>query len=281
MQGVRAWCAHAAAALSEAGVENAALDARLMVQHVLSCTHAELVAQPERTLSDEVRAALNALLARRCAREPLAYLLGGREFYGLPFYVSRHTLIPRPDSETLIDAVLARVNKDAAVHILDLGTGSGCLLLTLLSQLKNAHGIGVDVSEKALDIAKKNAENLGLSERVEWRSARWCEGLQKKVEIVVANPPYIPSNDVRHLMPEVVRYEPASALDGGEDGLDCYREIARQLPQHVTKPGLVVLEVGIGQDAAVSEIFCAAGFSVDTVLNDLSGIPRCVIASHR
>lgn len=272
---------HAASRLREAGVDTAALDVRLLLRHVLGCTAEALIMYPDAVLEDGQEAVFDALVERRTAREPLAQIVGQKEFWGLNFKVTRDVLTPRPDSETLVRAVLESVaDRKKPVRILDLGTGSGCLLLALLSELPMAYGMGVDISEAALALARENAETLGFLGRTRFMNSDWCEALdEKKYEIVVANPPYIASNGLHHLMPEVAIYEPPAALDGGEDGLGSYRRIATQLPAWLTGRATVAMEVGIGQHDAVARIFTDAGLTVEAMKHDYSGIVRCVVAT--
>jgi len=265
--------------LTAAGIDTATLDARLLLQHALGVSSEALIAEPDRALSKVEQAKYEQLIARREAREPLAYITGMREFFGLNFFVTPDVLIPRPDSETLVEAVLERVTHHTSrITILDLGTGSGCLLLSLLQAIPHATGVGVDASRAALAVAKRNAEALQLADRAEFLESDWCSALGlKKYEIVVANPPYIVSDAVHALMPEVAQFEPVAALDGGEDGLGSYREIARTLLPHVASGAWVAVEAGAGQAEAIAGIFAASGFKVEAIRHDLSGIARCVL----
>lgn len=282
----------AAEKLQRAGIDTPALDARLLLQHAGGFTHEEILAGGEMPCPDGVREAFAALVARRAVREPMAQILGFREFYGRNFRVNRQVLTPRPDTETLIDAVLARIPREWGGRILDLGTGSGCLLLTLLSELPQAQGTGVDISGQALEVARENSDSLGLAGRAVFRQGDLFAALgadeknEQKYEIIVANPPYIPSNALASLMPEVVDHEPHLALDGGTDGLDYYRRIAAQSLHYLCEepgaahPPMIVLEVGEGQMRAVSDLFVQAGLRVEAQIPDLAGIPRCLVASR-
>jgi release factor glutamine methyltransferase len=233
----------------------------------------------------EVAAAVRSLTARRVRREPMAYILGGREFWGLPFKITPAVLVPRPDSETVIEAVLALMpDRDRAWRILDLGVGSGCLLLTLLREYPKARGIGLDASPEALSVAQENARTLGVGERAmlllgDWRRSGWSGGLDGPFDLVVSNPPYIESGAVEGLMPEVASFEPRLALDGGPDGLDAYRAIATAASHLVTPKGHLVVEAGEGQAPEISSIFSAAGLVPLGPWKDLGGIER-VVAAH-
>ncbi len=216
----------------------------------------------------------------------MAYILGEREFWGLPFKVSPAVLVPRPDSETVIEAVLGLMpQRDRAWRILDLGTGSGCLLLTLLREYPQARGVGLDASPEALSMARENADTLGVSARVrlaagDWRRAGWAGELGGPFDLVVSNPPYIDSGAIDGLMPEVARHEPRLALDGGSDGLDAYRLIAAAAPALVAGGGHIVVEVGEGQAADVAGLFALAGLRPLAPWKDLGGIERVVAAEQ-
>ncbi len=236
----------AAETLEAAGVETPALDARLLMQHALACTREALLLNDARRMSEEEWRRFHALIGRRAAREPLAQIVGGKEFYGREFLVDRHVLTPRPDSETLIEAVLERI-KDRDVCVLDLGTGSGCLLLTLLAECSGACGVGVDISHAALGVARSNAGVLGLERRAWFIQGNWADALDAEFDVVIANPPYIPEAERRRLMPEVAYFEPETALFSGKDGLDSYAEIAHQLARVLAPRGIAALEVGAGR----------------------------------
>ena len=216
----------------------------------------------------------------------MAYILGEREFWGLPFKVSPAVLVPRPDSETLIEAALTLMaDRTGPWRIADLGTGSGCLLLTLLREFPNARGLGMEVSPDALAVAQANAAALGVAGRAElmlgdWRQPGWAERLGGPFDLVVSNPPYIEAGAIDGLMPEVARFEPRMALDGGPDGLVAYRTIAAAAPQLVTPGGRLLVEIGQGQAAEISRIFASVGLAVEAPFKDLGGILRVVLAKH-
>jgi release factor glutamine methyltransferase len=226
--------------------------------------------------------AVRALTARRVRREPMAYILGEREFWGLAFKVTPAVLVPRPDSETLIEAVLAVMpDRARAWRILDLGLGSGCLLLTLLREYPRAQGIGLEAAAEALAVAQENAQSLGVADRAtlragDWRQPGWIDMLGGPFDLVVSNPPYIESAALERLMPEVSAFEPRLALDGGLDGLDAYRTIAAAAPKLITSGGLLVVEGGEGQAPEISRIFEAAGLRPLAPWKDLGGVERVV-----
>ncbi len=267
-----------------AGLASPDLDARLMVLAATGLSHAALIAAPQTVVAGERLRDLEAMAERRLARQPVSRILGKREFYGREFALSDNTLDPRPDTETLIDHVLgwakATGRSQAPLRVLDLGTGSGILVLTLLAELPLATGIGSDISSGALNQARANAGMLGISERVEWREAGWCRGLDGRFDVIVSNPPYIPSDDLPGLEPEVRLSDPPVALDGGADGLEAYRVIARDVLPLLAEDGLLGLEVGAGQSEDVQNIFCAAGLRLHPLSGgthrDLAGRVRVV-----
>jgi release factor glutamine methyltransferase len=229
---------------------------------------------------------LRQLTARRVLREPMAYILGEREFWGLPFKVSPAVLVPRPDSETLIEAALVLMpDRQRPWRILDLGLGSGCLLLTLLREYPAASGVGLEISEEALAVAQGNADALGVAARArlisgDWRQPDWRQRLDGPFDLLVSNPPYIEAGAIERLMPEVARYEPKQALDGGPDGLVAYRTIATAAPALVVPGGRLLVEAGEGQAAEISRIFASAGLAIEVPWKDLAGIDRVVSAMH-
>ncbi|MFN8757394.1 MAG: peptide chain release factor N(5)-glutamine methyltransferase [Tagaea sp.] len=265
--------------LAAAGIENPRLEARLIVGDAAGATTEQMIARPEAPLDAVSAAFARALAERRADGAPVAYLLGAKEFWSLDFAVNAATLVPRPDSETLIEAALARFADFARPwRVADLGTGSGCLLLSFLSERPNASGVGVDASTEALTLARANARTLRLAARARFVCADWTSALAGPVDLVLANPPYIPSGDIPALSREVRDYEPVLALDGGPDGLDPYRAILSDLPRILAPDGAVVFEVGQGQADDVAALCVAAGLAVETVRRDLAGIPRAVVA---
>jgi len=259
------------ARLAAVGIEDARREARIILAASLNLDAAGLLLQ-----HDVPASAFTPLVARREQREPLAYILGRREFWGLQFEVSPATLIPRPESETLIEAAIAAFGgRNAVKTILDLGTGTGCLLLAALSEFPHAFGIGVDVSPAAAALAARNAAKLGLRGRSAFLAGNWSAPLRQNFDLVLSNPPYIRAGDVSALMPEVARFEPATALAGGADGLAAYREIIALLPELLAPSGIAILELGAGQAPDVAAMAQAAGFSAE-IRADLANIPRAV-----
>lgn len=271
-----------ARALRAAGVPSPELDARLLVCTACGLSHEDFAARPERPLGEDERAVLARLSARRLRREPVSRILGAREFWGRDFLLGPETLDPRPDTETLIGAGLALLREaardGARLDILDLGTGTGCILLTLLAELPGMRGVGVDIAPGALEVARANAGRLGLAGRARFVQGSWTSGLEGAFDLVVSNPPYVPSGEMAGLEPEVSQFEPARALDGGADGLQAYRVIAADIARVLRPGGHVLLELGAGQRDAVAGMLGRRGFDAGgmRVWNDLAGRPRCL-----
>ena len=273
----------AVAALRAADIATPELDARLLVCHACGVNSETFFAHPDRELGVGEQELLSRFIDRRRAREPVSRILGSREFWGLEFAVSPDTLDPRPDSETLVRAALDVVHDagdDTPPSILDLGTGSGCLLIALLDELKSAIGTGVDISERALHVAKKNAIRHGVDTRAEFLRGSWSAASAHEFDLVVANPPYIPSGDIPRLEPEVRDFDPSRALNGGRDGLDAYRAIVPVLSDCLAPGGWVLFEVGADQAASVNEILASHErgpvFGEFRQWLDLSDRMRCV-----
>lgn len=262
---------HGAALLAAAGVDSPQLDARLLLGHAAGLSREALLRDPGLVVDPMP---YHALLARRAAREPVALILGRQEFWSLEFEVSAATLIPRADSEAVIEAALAALPDRGRVRsILDLGTGTGCLLLATLTEFPAAWGVGVDRAAEAVRLAARNAGALGLAARAAFLCGDWDGALSARFDLVLSNPPYIPGGDIAGLMPEVARHEPGGALDGGADGLDAYRSILAALPRLLAPGGVAVLEIGFGQ---ADDVAALAGGPV-AFRADLSGIPRAMI----
>jgi len=274
---VGAALAAAAARLREAGLDEPRREARLLVAAALGSDVAVVLGYPERVIPGAAALRLEALVARRAAREPAARLIGYREFWGLDFLLSPTTLVPRPDSETLVEAALALYpDRGAPLRILDLGTGTGCLLLALLHEFPAATGIGVDLSAEAAATARRNAARLGVAARAGLVVGDWGEALAGSFDLVISNPPYIESAAIPLLAAEVARYDPPLALDGGADGLVAYRRLATAAARLIGPGGHALFELGAGQAAAVTRIMRAAGLEFGFVRHDLSGIERCI-----
>ncbi|UYO45046.1 peptide chain release factor N(5)-glutamine methyltransferase [Rhodopseudomonas palustris] len=263
----------------DAAIESAALDARLLVGEVTGLDLTGLLVQAERILTAEENERLQSLAARRLGGEPVARILGMREFWGLPFELSTDTLVPRPDTETIVEAALAILQERAlpAPRILDIGTGSGAILLALLHERPGAIGVATDISLGALRTARRNAQRLGLADRAGFVACDYASALQGRFDLIVSNPPYIPANEIAGLDREVREHDPRRALDGGADGLDAYRKIIPESVRLLQPRGALVVEIGQGQERDVSALMQASGLTVsDPFRPDLSGIFRAV-----
>jgi release factor glutamine methyltransferase len=267
----------------QAGIDSAETDARLLMAHALGVDRAELIAKGGRALTVEQAEAIDALAARRLKREPVARIFGHKEFWSLSLQIGPAVLVPRPETETVVEAALDAVARDARqmaqLRILDIGTGSGALLLALLSELANAVGTATDISAAALDVARANAERSGLAGRCTFIACDIAAGVPGPFDLIVSNPPYVVHGEIASLAPEVRDYDPALALDGGADGLDGYRAIAAQARGLLAPGGKLIVELGAGQEAAVRALFTNAGLTAAAVLNDLAGIPRALTAT--
>lgn len=265
----------ASARLTAAGLPAARLESRVLAGEAFGLSRESLLARDDQRLRPEDLARLDDLVTRRIAGEPTARLLGRQEFWSLEFGLGPETLIPRADSETIVEAALAGIqDHDAPLRLADFGTGSGCLLLALLSELPNATGLGIDASAEALAVAAGNAARLGLAARAAFRLGDWGQGLAGPFDLIVSNPPYIRDGEIAGLAPEVARFEPRRALAGGADGLACYRALAPDLARLLAPGGLAVLEIGQGQGDAVEAILAAAGLRPAGRRADLAGIDR-------
>lgn len=267
---------HSASRLAAAGCDSPSREAALLWQ-----------------AAGEDAARFELLMLRRLAREPISQILGHKAFWSLDFYVNKHTLTPRPDSETVVEAALAILDQKTILdqkkempdkllpfRLLDLGTGSGCLLLSLLHEYPHATGLGVDASEEALAVAAQNAQHLQLAARAKFIRGNWAQGLNETFDMVISNPPYIPRTELASLMPEVRDYEPHAALFAGEDGLEDYRRILADMPRLLKPGGHAVLELGIGQAEAVRRIGETAGLTFLHTRKDLGTIERAIVFTN-
>lgn len=278
---VQAW-AKAKAQLEAVGLAGPVIDARLLVEAAADATRLDIVTDPYRTLTPEQEATLEDYLARRSRREPVSHILGRKGFWKIMLQVTPDVLTPRPDTECVVDAVLKAGPEDERVSILDLGVGSGAILLAILAERPNARGLGVDVSEDALAVARDNAAHLGLAGRCALLRGDWADGLSDaSFDIVTANPPYIASEVIETLEPEVRVHEPRLALDGGPDGLDAYRRLAPEILRVLKPGGRFAVEIGYDQKAAVEALFREAGALGVRTNQDLAGLDRVVLGEKR
>lgn len=270
---VAAWT-KARRAFESAGLDTPIADARLLLQAAAGVDRIDIVTDPHRPLPEGAAARLDAMIARRLAREPVAYITGRQGFWTLDLDVTPAVLIPRPDTEAVVHAALALVKDHAAPRVLDLGVGSGAILLAILAERPDATGVGVDLSPAALEVAAANAARHGLGARVAFKEGHWGEGIDETFDLIVSNPPYIEAEAIAGLQPEVAAHEPRSALDGGPDGLDAYRALAPHLARLLRPGGGFALEFGLGQGAAVAGVLEAQGLTVDAFRVDLTGRDR-------
>lgn len=272
--------AEARTVLMQAGIaaDEAALDVEVLARHVLDCDRATLLTRARDPLPSAFNRLFRALVARRRSREPVAYIVGHREFWGLEFDVTPSVLIPRPETELIVEEALASLpRRDAVRHIIDVGTGSGCLAVALAVEFPAARITATDTSPDALAVAHRNAERHNTLGRVTIVGADLLEGVPAAADLIVSNPPYVSARDAATLPPEVGRYEPSSALYAGEDGLDVIRRLFASAPQHLAPGGPLIVEFGFGQDAAVREIAQRTGWTVVRMRSDLQGIARVAV----
>lgn len=270
-------------AFRAAGIGEPQADARILAAHALRLTRAQIISHAERKLDQRELDALTARATRRLAREPVSRILGAREFWGLNLAIDPSVLDPRPDTETVVEAALdwiaTRHLKNEKLRVLDIGVGSGALLLALLSELPAAIGVATDKSIDALKLARSNAQRLGFAERCTFVACNFTDALRGPFDLIVSNPPYISSAEIPALAPEVREHDPLLALDGGKDGLAAYRAIASDAPRLLVPRGRLVMELGQGQAESVSALVRAAGLSIETpIQRDLSGINRALCA---
>lgn len=260
--------------LKNKGILTANLDVKILLAFLLNIDTKEIIDYFDKEISNEFLNNFQKLLSRRLNREPIANIIGKKAFWDYDFVVNENVLTPRPDSETLIEAVLENYkDKDQKLNILDLGTGSGCLILTLLSIYQNAQGLAIDISDKALEIAKQNAKLLNIN-RIKFLKNNWNDNINEKFDIIISNPPYIPKKEIEDLEPEVNKYNPLLALDGGNDGLDCYKYLAENLQKNCKKDTKIFLEIGKNQENDIIKIFQNNGFELVKMYKDINEIVR-------
>ncbi len=264
--------------LRDGAVEQPWLEARIITAHILNCTLEKLLLDEGREVSEGEITQAEALLQRRLSCEPIAYITGRREFYGRDFVVNRNVLIPRPDTEILVDMALQVVQKKRKCRILELGVGSGCIIVTLLAEIKDAGGLGVDISPQALEVAAINAGNIGVAQRLELKISNWFSAIEaEKFDLIISNPPYVVENE--EVYPGAV-FEPQIALYARKNGLECYEEIAHTMCNYLADDGVALFEIGRTRLEPVKDIFISHGFSFLGSGKDLAGIDRCAIFGH-
>lgn len=267
----------AAKRLADVGISNPRREARLLAGVALEKSATQIFNSVDEPISPENQARLDQHVQRRSAGEPFAYIAGEREFWSLPFLVTPDTLIPRPDTETVIELAVKALKDEPPRRILDIGTGSGCLLVALLSEFRAANGVGVDVSEAALMIARQNADRNEVGDRCHFIASSWLDNVEGAFDLIVSNPPYIPTADIDGLSIDVRAHEPRLALDGGQGGLDAYEHIFNNIDRVLKKNASVIVEIGIDQQRDVTLIAETRGFSRQETKNDSAGVPRALI----
>ena len=260
--------------LEQEGILTSKLDVKILLSFLLDIDSKELIMYFNQHIDRKFINNFEQLLKRRLNREPIANIVNKKSFWSYDFFVNENVLTPRSDSEILVEAVLSNYNNmNENLNILDLGTGSGCLILSLLKIYKNATGLAIDISEKALQVAKQNAKNLKV-ENIQFLKNNWNDNIEEKFDIIISNPPYIPTKEIKELEPEVNKFNPLLALDGGEDGLNCYRYLANSLAKNLKENTKIFLEIGKNQEKDVEKIFDERGYKLLQMYKDLAEINR-------
>ncbi|MDR0773854.1 MAG: peptide chain release factor N(5)-glutamine methyltransferase [Rickettsia sp.] len=271
---------YATSKLQTVGIKSANLESRILMQHITGKSIEYLLARSEEGLTESEQIIFRNLVNRRILLEPIAYIIGYKEFYGYQFIIDNTVLIPRQDTEILIDAILSDIKTNAELAILELGTGSGCIALSLLLEMPNSNVIATDISNEAIAIARQNAIKHKVSDRFKIINSNWFENLEKqKFDIIVSNPPYISFDDTIYMSPETLQYEPHLALFAEDNGLASYYIIAKEAKGFLKQNGKLFLEIGFNQLAAVTEIFVSYGYTVKQVYKDLEGRDRGLLIS--
>jgi release factor glutamine methyltransferase len=258
-------------------IETYQIDSELLLSNLLRTPREKIIVNSEENISETTANHFNKLITRRAMGEPLAYILENKEFWSKNFFVNRNTLIPRPETELLCDTLI-KILKNKKPHILDIGTGTGCILLSVLSEVKKAKGTGIDISKKAIDVAIKNSHNLGLNKRAKFFTRSLNNIYSYKFDLIVSNPPYIKTSDIKNLSDDVRKFEPKIALDGGKDGLDVITKVIYKSKTILKKLGLLALEIGYGQHYKVSQILKKQGFREELLIKDYKNNIRCILA---
>ena len=265
--------------LKEKKIPSFILDSEILLSKTLNKTREDILINLDQKLNTKNILAYKEYLLRRSNNEPIAYILGEKEFWGKKFYVNEDTLIPRPETELLVDNIL-KTHKQKKISILDIGTGSGCIIISLLSNLKNSNGIGIDISKNAILTAKRNALKYKLTKRVKFLNKSFNNIFSKKFDLIVSNPPYIDSKDIKNLSDDIKRYEPRIALDGGNDGLDLIKKVIYKSKYILKINGMLALEIGNEQIKKVSKILFDNNFRIKHVIRDYKTNVRCVFAYY-
>ena len=266
--------------LKQKKIETHQLDSELVLSTLLQKERENLLINLNKEVSKNTIDNFKSLIFRRANREPLAYILKNKEFWSKNFFVDRNTLIPRPETELLCESII-KMYKNKNLHILDMGTGTGCIILSILSEIKGAKGIGVDISRKAIEVAKKNSNKLGLNKKVKFFNKSLENIYGYKFDVIVSNPPYIKTSGIKNLSDDVKRFEPKIALDGGKEGLDVIKKVIYKSNTILKKLGLLALEIGYGQYYNVSQILKDKNFKEELLVKDYKNNVRCVLARFK
>lgn len=257
--------------LKSEDIESHRIDSRILLGKVLNISLEQIILKYDHNIDSKLTNEFMRLIARRAKREPIAYIIGKKEFYGMEFIVNKNVLIPRPDSEILVDTVLKIFDKNSEIKILEFGVGSGCLLITILKHMKNSSGVAVDIQEGAIEVATKNHKSLGIENDIDFVLKDWNEfESDEKFDLIISNPPYITTQEMLELQDDVKKYEPKVALEAGKDGLDAYRSLAPVIRKFLKQNGIVALEFGESQSEGVQKIMLESGFVVISISKDLS-----------
>jgi len=255
-----------------------ALDAQIILADIMGIKREFLITNDKISISEDIREKYDIAINRRINNEPVAYIIGKKEFWSENFFTNKSTLVPRPETELLIYKIV-NIFKNKRINILDIGTGTGCILLSLLKELYNSRGIGIDISSQAIKIAKKNSNNLNLTNRVKFKNFEIDNYTQGKYDLIVCNPPYIPTQDIKKLSKDIINFEPKEALDGGLDGLDLIKKVIYKSNILLKRNGMLALEIGFGQYRRVSEILRHYKFKEYSKIYDYNSNVRCIITT--
>ena len=265
--------------LKQKKIESSRLDSELLLSKILKKKREEILINLDQEIGEQHLLEYNELIKRRSQNEPIAYILKEKEFWSKFFFVSSDTLIPRPETELMVEK-LVEIFKEKKISILDMGTGSGCILISLLSELKNSKGVGIDISKKAVKIAKKNAKSHGVLNRIKFLNKSLESEFNQKFDLIVSNPPYIKSNQIKNLKDDIKRYEPRIALDGGNDGLDLIKKVIYKTEYILKVKGMLALEIGNEQFKKVSTILIKKNFRIEQIIKDYKDNIRCIISTY-
>jgi release factor glutamine methyltransferase len=261
-------------------IETHQLDSELVLSNLLKKRRENLIINSNQNVSENTILNFKKLITRRANREPLAYILKKKEFWSKDFFVNRNILIPRPETELLCESII-KIFKNKSLHILDMGTGSGCIILSILSEIKTAKGIGIDISKKAIEVAKKNSNKHNLNKRVKFFNKSLEDIYGYKFDLIVSNPPYVRTSDIKSLSEDVKRFEPKIALDGGKDGLDVIKKVIYKSTTILKKLGWLALEIGKGQHYKVSQLLKKKNFKEELLVRDYKNNVRCILARYK